>query len=797
MVDSIYRIASALESARVITMDAAVIASSKLGETSYTTYSKSITPEQLRHLLNSRNPREIKDGMKRIISIMSSGETFIDAESYFADVVKNIISNDAKVKKMVCIYLLRYAEKDPDLALLSVNSIQKAFSDVDPEIRSSSIKALSDMKIPSLFPVVLYILKKAVNDPAEVVRSSVAFAMLKLYREQGQEVEEELKLLLQELLSDASPLVISAAIVVFRECFSQHLEWLHGHYRYYCQIMRELDLWAQESMVDLLVLYCKTYLPRPIILDVSAKTGNQRSIPMPNKFNEIPFPVYDVINNPDLSLFLECLKPLVHSFNPSVILSCSNAFYQLATPMQFKESGFPQALVRTVVSTDSIGVKISLLQTILLFSFLDSSLMLPYIKKFFVLPSDDTKVAGLKLKILSNLINEFNVEVIVDQLKFHISTSHSSELVISAANTLAVCGQLSGRWESHVMKWFINHMETSKLPNAVLDSYVNVIRLLNPTRHLRIIIKLSEVLESQKVFEDNVRAGIVWLFGEIAAVEYRICPDVLRKLIPGFSSEGPETRCQILMLSAKLLSHEIDTFKEQNEDMEYDIDNSRIGQMYKAVAYLAEFDEEYDIRDRARCFSSLFYTGKFEIATLLLQAPKPSPGVHPSSSHSSEENLYPHETDWNSLGLDSSAQKFHKIIPWNDEIFSEKDDIRMPAPLKDYSRYKKSFSSDSFASRNMIKGTSSISSNDMITENNRHSEFSPAQGKKYRLQTLEEFFSDIPAKQPIKAKKKIVTGVSSDDDDDDDDDDTNGEEDSSTEETDGEGDSDDSSSSSE
>lgn len=766
MVDSIYRIASALESAKVITMDAAAIATSKLGETSYTTYSKTITPEQLSNLLNSRNPREIKDGMKRIISLMASGETTVDVELYFADVVKNIISEDSNVRLMVCIYLSRYAERDPNLALLSVNSIQKTLSDVDSETRRFSLKALSDMKIPSLFPVVLYTLKKAVTDPSAVVRSEVAFSILKLYREEGEELEEELKPLLRALLCDADPLVVSSAIVLFKKCFPRNLDWLHGHFRYYCEIMSQLDSWAQDSMIDLLVSYCKRFLPRPTVVDATSSTeGVQSAILLPDRFNEIQFPVYDVINHPDMTLFLQSLEPLVHSMNPSVILSSSNAFYQLATPMQFKKSGFPQALVRTCVFSDNVGVISSLLQTILVLSSLDSSLFIPYTRKFFVLPSDDARVACLKLKILSNLINEFNVKVIVEQLKYYISTSQRSELVITAANTLAVCGQLSIRWESHIMKWFISHMETSRLPNAVLDSYVNVIRLLNPKRHLKTIMQLSEVLESRKLLADNVRAGIVWLFGEIAAVEYRICPDILRKLIPNFSFEGPETRNQILLLAAKLLSYDIDSFREHGDVNEYDLDNSRIGQLYKAVAYLSEFDGSYDIRDRARCYSSLFLTGKLEIATLLLQAPKPSPVAASMWSPSSDGEP---NVNWESVGFDKNVQEFHKMLPWNENIseISDEDDIRRPVTLKDYSRYKKSFSSESFTGKNVSRGITSVSPSDSQSRSaNEHMTTSAVPAKKYRLQSLEEFFSDIPAKQTSKPRRRIVIQSSSGEDD--------------------------------
>lgn len=40
-------------------------------------------------------------------------------------VVKNVASTSFEVRKLVYIYLLRYAEQEPDLALLSINTFQK------------------------------------------------------------------------------------------------------------------------------------------------------------------------------------------------------------------------------------------------------------------------------------------------------------------------------------------------------------------------------------------------------------------------------------------------------------------------------------------------------------------------------------------------------------------------------------------------------------------------------------------------------------------------------------------------
>ena len=54
-----------------------------------------------------------------------------DALPYFADVVKNITNSDPKIRQLVIIYLTKYAEVEPDTALLSINSIQKSLNDKD------------------------------------------------------------------------------------------------------------------------------------------------------------------------------------------------------------------------------------------------------------------------------------------------------------------------------------------------------------------------------------------------------------------------------------------------------------------------------------------------------------------------------------------------------------------------------------------------------------------------------------------------------------------------------------------
>ncbi|SCU98624.1 LAMI_0F15588g1_1 [Lachancea mirantina] len=758
MVDSISRITSALESAKEMTLEAAAIAQSKLGESSYQRYSQRISPQSLPNLLNSRNPREVKDGMKRVVSVMASGDEGAALEGYFADVVKNITSNDVKIKRLVAVYLQRFAERDPNLALLSINSIQKSISDSNPEVRSLSLKALSDIRVPALYPIILHSIKKSMTDACADVRSTVALALLKIYREQGDEVADDVLPLTQDLLSDADPQVVSAAILLFKEAFPKKLELLHGHFRRFCEILPQLSEWAQVSMIELLIRYCKEFLPRPQIIDSSNPSS---VILLPSLYNTIPFAIYDVSLDPDLELFLDAARNLRHSANAALIVSIGKAFFYLSPPLSFKNSKISTALANLITTSEQTGLKVVILQCILVFCSRDPTLFQAYIKRFFVFPSDDAMAAVTKIKILSFLLTLQNAKEVASEIKFIILNDSRDTVIQEALNALAMCSRLSQSWSNHITRWLLKYMGNENTMRA-MDAYVNVIRSLiqtDPKSHLNTMMGLSEILFNHENLSATAKAGIIWLFGEFSEIEFSICPDVLRRFIQTFSSEGREARMQIVLLAAKLLSRDIDNFKNSEEDdKEYDFGASRLSQMFNAVLYLAKFDDDFDIRDRARLLSSLFENNRQVIASLLLQVPKVAPVGMKTTESSEMDDIM----QFSALGLDSDIEDYFTRIEWSVNLGEYDSSVREPVPLKDYSRLKTSFSSKTyFGSSTPERTTKGVSHESSFSQNT----LTTTTGRKYKLQSLDEFFSDVPAEKP-KVKRIVVEEESSNEDDD-------------------------------
>ena len=267
------------------------------------------------------------------------------------------------------------------------------------------------------------------------------------------------------------------------------------------------------------------------------------------------------------------------------------------------------------------------------------------------------------------------------------------------------------------------------------------------------MVQLSDTLKSAKNLSGIAKAGIIWLFGELANTHFAICPDVLRNLVPNFSKEPTETRLQIVSLAAKLLSCDVDNFRSTNDNEQpYDFENSRIAQIVQSVFYLTKFDDDFDIRDRSRLFSSLFDNGKYEIASLLLQAPKPS-SVSPLSLDMRSPLNGP---DLSSLGLDPDIEDYLRIPSWCTDLdLEELKELRKPVPVRDYGRLKTSFSSATYfgpnPDENRASSTSALTGSEAAHTTTSRT-FTSSVGKRYKLQSLDEFFSDIPQKAPGKRK---------------------------------------------
>lgn len=112
----------------------------------------------------------------------------------------------------------------------------------------------------------------------------------------------------------------------------------------------------------------------------------------------------------------------------------------------------------------------------------------------------------------------------------------------------------------------------------------------------------------------QARASILWLLGEYSDRVPKIAPDVLRKMAKNFVNEQDIVKLQILNLAVKLcLNNPIQTKP-----------------FCQYVFQLAKYDQNYDIRDRARflrhfIFDEDGHKKNLPLAKRIFLAPKPAP----------------------------------------------------------------------------------------------------------------------------------------------------------------------------
>ncbi|KAG8598664.1 hypothetical protein GDO81_002694, partial [Engystomops pustulosus] len=156
--------------------------------------------EDLKQMLESNKDSAKLEAMKRIVGMISAGK---NASELFPAVVKNVASKNLEIKKLVYVYLVRYAEEQQDLALLSIATFQRGLKDPNQLIRASALRVLSSIRVPIIVPIMMLAIKEASADLSPYVRKTAAHAIQKLYS-LDPEQKEMLIEIIEKLLKDKS-----------------------------------------------------------------------------------------------------------------------------------------------------------------------------------------------------------------------------------------------------------------------------------------------------------------------------------------------------------------------------------------------------------------------------------------------------------------------------------------------------------------------------------------------------------------------------------------------------------------
>ena len=105
----------------------------------------------------------------------------IDVSAAFSEMVMCSATSDIVLKKMCYLYVGNYARGNPDLALLTINFLQKDCRDEDPMIRGLALRSLCSLRVANLVEYLVDLLVAGLNDENGYVRMVAAMGALKLY----------------------------------------------------------------------------------------------------------------------------------------------------------------------------------------------------------------------------------------------------------------------------------------------------------------------------------------------------------------------------------------------------------------------------------------------------------------------------------------------------------------------------------------------------------------------------------------------------------------------------------------
>ncbi|NWS87994.1 AP3B2 protein, partial [Toxostoma redivivum] len=605
--------------------------------------------DDLKEMLDSNKDSLKLEAMKRIVAMIARGK---NASDLFPAVVKNVACKNIEVKKLVYVYLVRYAEEQQDLALLSISTFQRGLKDPNQLIRASALRVLSSIRVPIIVPIMMLAIKEAASDMSPYVRKTAAHAIPKLYSLDSDQKDQLIEVI-EKLLADKTTLVAGSVVMAFEEVCPERIDLIHKNYRKLCNLLIDVEEWGQVVIINMLTRYARTQFLSPnqneSLLEENTEKAFYGSEEEDAKDAKAEAALLakckPYVMDPDHRLLLRNTKPLLQSRNAAVVMAVAQLYFHLAPKAEV--GVIAKALVRLLRSHSEVQYVV--LQNVATMSIKRRGMFEPYLKSFYIRSTDPTQIKILKLEVLTNLANETNISTILREFQTYIR-SMDKDFVAATIQAIGRCATNIGKVRDTCLSGLVQLL-SNRDELVVAESVVVIKKLLQmqPAQHSEIIKHMAKLTDNIQV--PMARASILWLIGEYCEHVPKIAPDVLRKMAKSFTNEEDIVKLQVINLAAKLY-----------------LTNSKQSKLLtQYVLNLAKYDQNYDIRDRARFIRQLIVptekSGALnKYAKKLFLAQKPAPILESSFKDRDHFQL-------GSLShlLNAKAVGYQELPDWPDE----------------------------------------------------------------------------------------------------------------------------------
>nr|KAF6408953.1 adaptor related protein complex 3 subunit beta 2 [Rousettus aegyptiacus] len=544
--------------------------------------------DDLKEMLDTNKDSLKLEAMKRIVAMIARGK---NASDLFPAVVKNV----------AC----------------------KNIEDPNQLIRASALRVLSSIRVPIIVPIMMLAIKEAASDMSPYVRKTAAHAIPKLYSLDSDQKDQLIEVI-EKLLADKTTLVAGSVVMAFEEVCPERIDLIHKNYRKLCNLLIDVEEWGQVVIISMLTRYARTQFLSPTQNESLLEENPEKAFygseedeakgPGSEEAAAATLPTRKpYVMDPDHRLLLRNTKPLLQSRSAAVVMAVAQLYFHLAPKAEV--GVIAKALVRLLRSHSEVQYVV--LQNVATMSIKRRGMFEPYLKSFYIRSTDPTQIKVLKLEVLTNLANETNIPTVLREFQTYIR-SMDKDFVAATIQAIGRCATNIGRVRDTCLNGLVQLL-SNRDELVVAESVVVIKKLLQmqPAQHGEIIKHLAKLTDNIQV--PMARASILWLIGEYCEHVPKIAPDVLRKMAKSFTAEEDIVKLQVINLAAKL----------------YLTNSKQTKLLTQYVLSLAKYDQNYDIRDRARFTRQLIVPSEqggvlSRHAKKLFLAPKPAPVLESS-----------------------------------------------------------------------------------------------------------------------------------------------------------------------
>ncbi|XP_059723564.1 AP-4 complex subunit beta-1 [Haemorhous mexicanus] len=518
------------------------------------------------------DPARYRGAVLRVIRLMAQGA---DVSGLFPEMVKAGAVPDVVQKKLVSFYVRAQAPRQPQLALLAVNSLRKDCAHPSPAVRGLALRTMCGLRMPGIQEYLQQPLVSGLRDKASYVRRAAVLGCAKMVKMQGDcEVDGALVNELYSLLRDQDPIVVVNCLraleeilkkeggVVINKPIAHHL----------LNRMPDLDQWGQSEVLTFLLRY------------------------RPRSEDEL----FDILN---------LLDGYLKSSSPSVVMAATKLFLVLA-----REYPDVQADVLVRVKGPLLSACTSESRELCFTALCHVRQILrslpghfsSHYKKFFCSYSEPHYIKCQKMEVLCELVNDENVQQVLEELKGYC-TDVSVELAQGAIFAIANIARTYTEQCVGILTELLG-LQQEHITSAVVRAFRDLAWLCPQCT--------DAVCQALPGCEDTIqdsegKQALVWLLGTHGE-KIPNAPYVLEDFVESVRSESfPAVKMELLTALLRLFLAR----PAECQDM-----------LGRLLYFCIEEEQDMAVRDRGLFYYRLLQAGVEEVKRVLC-SPKSDPSL--------------------------------------------------------------------------------------------------------------------------------------------------------------------------